>query len=133
MPSGNDSFPWLDLGVAAVYLLVSVLLGAAFSGKQRDLRTFLLAGGQMNSILVATSIVAALFSGISFLAAPSESFHHNLVILWATVAYFISTPITVRVFIPLFFRIRLYTAYQYLENRFDRRMRRIASASFMIR
>ena len=123
----------LDLAIAGLYLVISVVAGVSFAGKQKDLKTFLLAGNRMHSVMIGISVVAALFSGISFLGAPSETFHHNLIILWSVAASFVATPITSKIFLPIFFRLKLYTAYQYLELRFDRRLRYVASASFISR
>ncbi len=122
-----------DYSIALLYLAASMALGLLAGGRQKDLKTYLLAGHQMHWAMIAISILAALFSGISFLGAPAESFGHNLVYLWGLLAYFIATPITTLIFLPFFFRLNFYTAYEYLEHRFDLRLRRVASASFLFR
>ena len=122
-----------DYVIFAVYLLTSVFLGLMAGGKQKNLKTYLLAGHQMHWALIAISILAAIFSGISFLGAPAETFSHNLIYLWVVVAYFVATPITTVVFVPFFYRLNFYTAYEYLEHRFDLRLRRISSAAFIFR
>lgn len=122
-----------DYTIFAAYIAVSVILGLMAGGKQKDLKTYLLAGHEMHWAMIAVSILAALFSGISFLGAPSETFGHNLVYLWILIAFFVATPITTLVFLPLLFRLNFYTAYEYLEHRFDCRLRRVSSAAFIFR
>lgn len=122
-----------DYLVFIIYLAVSVAIGLKVGGKQKDLRTFLLAGNQVHWLLVAISIIAALFSGISFLGAPAETYSHNLLYLWLITASLVATPFTALVVMPLFFRLKFYTAYEYLEHRFDLRLRRLSSAIFIAR
>lgn len=122
-----------DYATFGIYLVISLALGLMAGGKQKDLKTYLLAGNRMHWVMIAISVMAALFSGISFLGAPSETYSHNLVYLWVIVAYMVATPITTIVFLPFFYRLNFYTAYEYLEHRFDLRMRRLASISFILR
>lgn len=124
---------WIDVATFGIYVLATILFGMWVGGRQKDLKTYLLAGHQMHWSIVAISILASLFSGISFLGAPAESYNHNLIYLWVLAAYFIATPITTLVFLPFFFRLNFYTAYEYLEHRFDLRLRRLSSASFIFR
>src|SRR5262249_32049501 len=70
-------------------------------------------------------------SGITYLGAPAESFFYDLTYLWSIVSFFIATPITTLLFLPFFRNLNLYTAYEYLERRFDRRLRWIASGLFL--
>ncbi len=124
---------WIDIATFGIYILATLIFGMWVGGRQKDLKTYLLAGHQMHWSIIAISVLAALFSGISFLGAPAESYNHNLIYLWVLVAYFIATPITTLVFLPFFFRLNFYTAYEYLEHRFDLRLRRLSSASFIFR
>jgi len=122
-----------DLVTFGIYFAISIGVGLLAGGRQKNLKTYLLAGHQMHWAMIAISILAALFSGISFLGAPAETYSHNLVYLWVIIAYFVATPITALIFLPFFFRLNFYTAYEYLEHRFDLRLRRLSSASFVFR
>ncbi|CAN5450828.1 hypothetical protein BH09VER1_BH09VER1_35980 [soil metagenome] len=124
---------WLDYVTFGVYIAATLAVGLSVGGKQKDLKMYLLAGHQMHWAMIAISVLAALFSGISFLGAPAESFNHNLVYLWVILAYFVATPITTLVFLPFFYRLNFYTAYEYLEHRFDLTLRRLSSAAFVLR
>ncbi|MFV0338410.1 MAG: sodium:solute symporter family transporter [Chthoniobacterales bacterium] len=122
-----------DYAVFIIYLGVSLFIGLKAGGKQKDLKTYLLAGHQMSWVLISISVLASLVSGISFLGAPAETFTNNLVYLWVILAVWVATPITILVFLPFFFRLNFYTAYEYLEHRFNRSIRRISSAAFIFR
>ncbi len=126
-------FTWLDVAVFLVYLLASVAIGAYFSRGQKNLNEYLLAGRSMGRVVLGMTILAALFSGITFLAAPSEGYAHGLAFFWVNLGFFVATPITTLVILPFFYHARFYTAYQYLEERFSVQVRTLASASFIVR
>lgn len=123
----------LDYGVFALYLLATVAIGVAFSRGQKNLGEYLLAHRSMNSVIISMTILAALFSGISFLAAPSEGFANGPVFYLVNLAFFVATPITTLVILPFYYGSRFFTAYQYLEERFSVSVRTLASASFIVR
>lgn len=123
----------LDVIVFSAYMLISVIIGISFTKQQKNLKSYLLADRNMNFVVVAISVIAALFSGISYLGAPTEGYNYGLVYLWALIAFFVATPITTIIFLPFFYSLKMFTAYEYLEKRFDLRIRRIASGFFIIR
>ncbi len=129
----SPSLSLADYATFILYIVASLALGLMAGGKQKDLKTYLLAGNQMHWMMIAISVLAALFSGISFLGAPAETYSHNLVYLWVIIAYMVATPVTTVIFLPFFYRLNFYTAYEYLEHRFDLRLRRLSSFSFIIR
>jgi sodium-coupled monocarboxylate transporter 8/12 len=120
-----------DVGVFSVYIVILFGIGCWFTWQQKDLKTYLLADQNVHWVIVAISVMAALFSGISYIGAPAESFFHNLSYLWVIISFFIATPITTLLFLPFFRGLNVVTAYEYLERRFDRRLRRLASALFL--
>jgi SSS family transporter len=122
-----------DVAVFVAYMLFLVGVGLYFTRQKQSLKGYLLADQNVNWLIVAISVLAALFSGISFLGAPAESFFYDLTVLWTVVAFFIATPITTLLFLPFFRSLNIYTAYEYLERRFDRRLRWIASGLFITR
>jgi len=123
----------LDFAVFVFYMLLLVGVGLYFTRQKKSLKSYLLADQNIHWIIVAVSVLAALFSGITYLGAPAESFFFDLTYLWVIVSFFIATPITTLVFLPFFRNLNLYTAYEYLERRFDRRLRWIASGLFITR
>lgn len=123
----------IDIGVFAAYMLVLFGIGAYFTRQQKDLKSYLLADQNIHWIIVAVSVLAALFSGITYLGAPAESFFHDLTYLWVVISFFVATPVTTLIFLPFFRGLNLITAYEYLERRFDRSLRWLASTLFLTR
>src|SRR5262249_13389031 len=123
----------IDIGVFVSYMLLLIGVGVYFTRQQKGLKSYLLADQNIHWIIVAVSVLAALFSGISYLGAPAESFFYDLTYMWVVVSFFAATPITTIVFLPFFRNLKIYTGYEYLEKRFDRRLRWGASGLFLLR
>jgi sodium-coupled monocarboxylate transporter 8/12 len=128
-----EHFTWLDYSVFAVYLLATVAIGTLFVRDQRSVAEYFLAGRRMGSVVISMTMLAALFSGISFLAAPAEGYANGPAFYLVNLGFFIATPITAIFVLPLFYQTRFFTAYQYLEERFSVQVRTLASASFILR
>lgn len=129
----SETFTLLDWSVFVIYLAATVAIGTLFIKGQRDLNEYFLAGRNIGSVIIAMTILAALFSGISFLAAPSEGYANGPIFYLVNLAFFIATPLTAVLFLPFYYNSRFFTAYQYLEERFSVQLRTLASASFIIR
>ena len=95
MPS-PVTFSWLDYTIFGLYLTASVGVGIYSARGSKSLGDYFLAGRGMNSILVAMSILAALFSGISYLAGPADVYKNGFGFAYVVLAFFIATPFTVR-------------------------------------
>ena len=124
--------PW-DIATFITYTMILLGVGLYFTRKQKTLKTFLVANQSVPWFIVGISVLAALFSGVTYLGAPAEAFFHDLTYTWGILAMFIATPITAMIFVPLFRKSQIYTAYEYLEQRFDVRLRYIASGMFILR
>jgi sodium-coupled monocarboxylate transporter 8/12 len=133
MPQLSQTFSLLDYAVFAGYLLLTAAIGLWFVRGQRNLDEYFLAGRSMGSVVVAMTILAALFSGISFLAAPSEGYANGLAYYLVNLGFLVATPLTTLVFLRFYYNSRFFTAYQYLEERFSVHLRTLASGSFIAR
>ena len=135
------SFSPLDYAIFTAYLLMTVGLGVFFvrgqkgdpGEKSAGIGEFLLAGRGMGSVIVAISVLAALFSGITYLGSAAEVYVHDLSFLLIALSFFIATPVTTLLFLPFFYNARFFTAYQYLGERFALPVRTLASVLFIIR
>ena len=126
-------FSWLDYGIFVVYLIGAVSVGLLFVKEQRTIKDYFLASRSMGFLLVGVSVLAALFSGISYLGCPSEVYAHRFTFVLFGLRFIIATPVTTQLFIPHFYHSRFYTAYQYLEERFSVQVRLLASSLFILR
>lgn len=126
-------FSWLDYTIFGVYLSASVGVGLLSARGAKSLGDYFLAGRGMNSFLVAMSILAALFSGISYLAGPADVYKNGFAFAYVVLAFFIATPFTALWMLPKFYQSRYFTAYQFLEERFSLSARLLASGLFIFR
>lgn len=122
----------LDWMVLAVYLVGTIALGASFCRGQKTTKDFFLAGRSMSWLPVGLSVVATLFSAISYIALPSANQKYGIVYLMGSFAVFLCIPAVTRVFMPFYHRLQCYSAYEYLEKRFDVRVRCLASGLFIL-
>lgn len=129
----SQTFGWLDYTVFAAYLALTAAIGLWFARGQRDLKEYFLAGRSMGSVVVSMTILAALFSGITFLSAPGEGYLHGPAFFLVNLGFFIATPLTNIVFLRFLYSRRFFTAYQYLEERFSTTLRTLASGAFILR
>ena len=129
----SQTFTLLDYSIFAGYLILTVAIGLLFINRQRSLDEYFLAGRSLGSVIIAMTILASLFSGITFLAAPSEGYANGPVFFLVNLGFFVATPLTTMVFLPFYYNKRFFTAYQYLEERFSGLLRTIASLSFIAR
>lgn len=126
-------FSWIDYTIFGVYLSASVGVGLLSARGSKSLGDYFLAGRGMNSALVAMSILAALFSGISYLAGPADVYKNGFAFAYVVLAFFIATPFTTIWMLPKFYQSRFFTAYQFLEERFSLPVRLLASGLFIFR
>ncbi len=126
-------FSWLDYTIFGVYLTASVGVGLLSARGSKSLGDYFLAGRGMSSVLVAMSILAALFSGISYLAGPADVYKNGFAFAYIVLAFFIATPFTTLWMLPKFYQSRYFTAYQFLEERFSLSARLLASGLFIFR
>ncbi len=123
----------LDIIVFTGYMMVLFGVGVYFTCQQKSIKTYLLAEQNVHWVIVGVSVLAALFSGITYLGAPAEMFFNGTGYILVSLTLIIATPITIIVFVPFFRKLKLYTAYEYLEKRFDRRLQLMASGLFITR
>lgn len=121
----------LDFTTIAVYLLLMLGLGFYF-GRNQSRREFFVAGKSMGWLTVGLSVMATLFSSNSFVFYPSAAFGSSLRIGLSLVAFSLMTPIVMWVFIPVYARLKVETAYEYLEMRFHVSVRILASGLFVL-
>ena len=120
---------WIVL-VGTLALIVG--FGLYKSRATRDLQGYLLAGRSMPWYAVAFSIMATQASAITFTSTPGQAFADGM----RFVQYYFGLPVAMVILsvtaVPLYRRLNVYTAYEYLEHRFDLKTRTLTSVLFMI-
>lgn len=108
-------FTTVDYVIFAILLVASAGIGLfyAFSGgRQRTTREFLLADRSMSCLPVSLSLLATFQSAVAILGAPSEIYTYGTQYWFLGCSYFLGLLIPAHVFIPVFYRLRLSSAYE---------------------
>uniref|UniRef100_A0A8C2B766 Solute carrier family 5 member 6a n=1 Tax=Cyprinus carpio TaxID=7962 RepID=A0A8C2B766_CYPCA len=124
----------VDYVIFVVLLVASAGIGLyyAFSGgRQRTTQEFLLADRSMRCLPVSLSLLATFQSAVAILGAPSEIYTHGTQYWFLGCSYFLGLLIPAHIFIPVFYRLRLSSAYQYLELRFSKSVRICGTMTFI--
>lgn len=105
-----------------------IVQGWWVSGAQKTTDDYFVGGRQMSWLAVGLSMFAATFSPLSFVGMPREAAYDNYHLYLAVLFIpLVVAPLVGWLFVPLYHRLRLTSAYEYLELRFDRRLRRCGS------
>jgi len=122
----------LDWTVLIVTLLAIVLYGTWKTRKNKNVQDYLKGGNQSKWWTIGLSVMATQASAITFLSTPGQAFHSGM----GFVQFYFGLPIAMVVicliFIPIYHRLKVYTAYEFLETRFDLKTRTLAAILFLI-
>ena len=127
-----SNIPLLDIAVIVVYLGILTAIGAYFYRKQKTLDDFVKGGKEIGWMTIGLSLMAALNSGIDFLQTPAMIFAVGFVFITLILSWIPAYPWITRVTLPFYQRLNVYSAYEYLERRFDVGVRSIASIIFIL-
>jgi len=126
------SLHWVDVCILAAYLVTLAGIGIYFSRQQVKLEDFFLARKGMTWLPIGLSLMAALNSGIDYLMQPSAIIKFGVVLLVVNLSWFLLYPYVFFVTLPLYRRLDVYSAYDYLERRFNLAVRGLGAAIFML-
>lgn len=126
------NFSRLDWIVLAVTLLCIILYGVYKSRASRNLEGYFLNNRQTPWWIVMLSIMGTQASAVTFLSAPGQAYTDGM----RFVQYYFGLPLAMIVvcifFVPIFRKLKVYTAYEFLEQRFDLKTRLLTSLLFML-
>ncbi|CAL1266296.1 unnamed protein product [Larinioides sclopetarius] len=124
-----------DYLVIAIMLCVSALIGLYFrftGGRQKTTDEFLMGSRTMGIVPVAFSLMATCLSSVSVLGVPAETYLYGTQILLNVIGIPVGGFIAVYGFLPVFYDMKVSTAYEYLERRFGTTTRTIAASLFTL-
>src|SRR5262252_7322938 len=122
----------LDIVIIVLYLAMLAGVGLYFSQRQKSLDEYFLAKQSMAWLPVGLSLMAALDSAIDYLMQPSATIRYGLILLIGTSSWIFLYPWVSKVTLPFYRRLNYFTAYEYLEKRFDVRVRALAALIFIV-
>ncbi len=122
----------LDWVVLLVTLLFIVIYGSWKTKGSKNVKDFIKGGSEAKWWTIGLSVMATQASAITFLSTPGQAFHSGM----GFVQFYFGLPLAMIiicvVFIPIYHKLNVYTAYEYLESRFDLKTRSLAAILFLI-
>ncbi|WP_133639833.1 sodium:solute symporter [Sphingobacterium paludis] len=122
----------IDWVVLFVTLLLIVAYGMYRSRGIKNIDGFLVGDRQLPWYNVGLSVMATQASAITFLSAPGLAYSSGM----SFVQFYFGLPLAMIIlcvtFVPIFHKMKVYTAYEFLENRFDVNTRMLTAALFLI-
>ena len=120
---------WAVLGISQMFI---VIYGIWKSRGNKNIKSYLLADKEMNWITIGISVVATQASAITFLSTPGQAFGDGM----RFVQFYIAIPLAMIILsitaVPLYHRLKVYTAYEFLEKRFDLKLRIFTAVLFLV-
>jgi len=119
--------------IVLIGTLVSIVSYGVYKTRGIDkVQDYLRGGNQSHWWTIGISVMATQASAITFLSTPGQAYHDGM----GFVQFYFGLPIAMViiciVFIPVYFRLKVYTAYEYLESRFDLKTRMLTAILFLI-
>ena len=122
----------LDWFVLVSTLIIIVVYGTLKTKGAKTAREYIQAGNNAKWWTIGLSVMATQASAITFLSTPGQAFNDGL----GFVQFYFGIPIAViivcLIFIPIYHKLKVYTAYEFLESRFDLKTRSLTASLFLI-
>jgi len=120
---------WIVLGAT---ILLIVIYGLWKSGTNKNIDQFLVGSRSLSWYHIGFSVMATQASAITFLSAPGQAYSDGM----RFVQFYFGLPLAMIVlcitFVPIFHKLKVYTAYEFLEQRFDLKTRTLTSVLFLV-
>src|SRR5690554_4401863 len=122
----------IDWVILIVSLLFIVVYGTLKTRGSKNVKDYILGNNETPWYMVGISVMATQASAITFLSTPGQAYHDGM----GFVQFYFGLPLAMIVicitFIPIYHRLKVYTAYEYLEQRFDLKTRSFAAILFLV-
>lgn len=126
-----SSLHYLDWIVLLGTLSFIVIYGTLKTRKNKNLEAYLKGDNSLGWATIGLSVMATQASAITFISTPGQAYESGL----GFVQNYFGLPLALIVvsafFIPIYYRLKVYTAYEYLENRFNTRTRLLTASLFL--
>lgn len=122
----------LDFSVLTGTLLFIVIYGMYKTRRQSSIQGYLLGDRSMTWGTIGLSVMATQASAVTFISTPGQAYESGM----GFVQNYFGLPIAIIIisvfFIPIYYRLKVYTAYEYLEGRFDLKVRLLGGFLFLV-
>ncbi len=120
-----------DYLVLIAYILAVVALGTWLGRGQSSLTDYFLAERNTHWIVAAVSIIATDLSAISYMGMPAWLYKKDLKFMFGSIFTPITFLLVIVLFLPIFYRLKVFTVYEYLERRFHPLARTVTALLFL--
>lgn len=121
---------WAVLGGTLLFIIGYGTWRTRMAGRSLD--GYLLGGRQTRWWGVGLSIIATQASAVTFLSTPGQAYADGMRFIQFYLGLPVAMVLIAVVAVPIYHRLRVYTAYEYLQTRFDRRTRTLAASLFLV-
>ncbi len=127
-----NGLSWIDWTVMLGTLFTIVAYGVWKTRGTKNIEGYLLGGKESNWWTIGLSVMATQASAITFLSTPGQAYMEGM----GFVQFYFGLPLAMivisTVFIPLYYKLKVYTAYEFLESRFDNKTRMLTASLFLL-
>ncbi|MDB4060370.1 sodium:solute symporter [Vicingaceae bacterium] len=127
-----NGLSWIDWTVMLGTLFTIVAYGVWKTRGAKNIEGYLLGGKESNWWTIGLSVMATQASAITFLSTPGQAYMEGM----GFVQFYFGLPLAMivisTVFIPLYYKLKVYTAYEFLESRFDNKTRMLTASLFLL-
>src|SRR5262245_2964711 len=123
---------WLDWLIVAAYLIYIVYDGLRLTKKSKEVEGYFLANRSLPWWAVGLSVMATQLSAITLVGTTGQAYTDGMRLIQFYFGLPFAMIILCKTVVPFFYRAKVYTAYEYLEQRFDAKTRALASFLFLI-
>ncbi len=124
-----DLLDWIILISTLAFIF---LYGIWRNNNHKNIQEYLKGGNEARWWTVGLSVMATQASAITFLSTPGQAYHDGM----GFVQFYFGLPFAMLIiclfFIPLYHKLKVYTAYEFLENRFDIKVRTLTAILFLL-
>ncbi len=127
-----SAFSRIDYFIILLYFILLIIMGWHFARREKSTDDFFIASQRIPWWAAGISIFGTQLSAITFLAAPAKSYAEDWVYFLVNMTIILIAPFVVYLYLPFFRKIKITSAYEYLEQRFNLAVRLFGSIAFLL-
>ncbi len=122
----------IDFFVLSSILITIAVYGAIKNRQNQNLKSYILGDKSVKWSTIGLSVMATQASAITFLSTPGQGFKEGMSFIQIYLGLPLALIVVSAFFIPIYYKSKVFTAYQYLEERFDYKVRALTSFFFLL-
>ncbi len=122
----------IDFVVFSSILISIAVYGAIKNRQNKNLKSYILGDNSVKWSTIGLSVMATQASAITFLSTPGQGYKEGMSFIQIYLGLPLALIVVSALFVPIYYRSKVFTAYQYLEERFDYKVRALTSFFFLL-